>query len=255
MSRTLRLSIALMFNVALIGVLVVVGSAAHSIGMLAEGVDYLADAAAIGVALVAFWLSQRPGSSDRPDGYPTATAVAALINGGWLLVLSILVATSSAYRLETGTPRVHGLPMLVVSAVAAVIMLIGAIILRGDEDDGDDAGADLAMRAVLLDIAADAATAAGVAVSGGVILATQGLNWLDPAVALIIASIVGHHALALVRKSREILSIPVTPSPCHSVTLSPCRKPCRHRSERMGALNTGWNLGSRVQVCALVSAA
>lgn len=212
MSRTLRLSIVLAFNFALIGVLVVVGSAAHSIGMLAEGVDYLADAAAIGVALVAFWLSKRPGSTERPAGYPRATSVAALVNGGWLLVLSILVAMSSAYRLVSGTPRVNGMAMLVVSAVAAVVMLIGAIILGGDDDDGDDDGADLAMRAVLLDTAADAATAAGVAVSGGVILATHGLNWLDPAIALVIASIVDYHALALVRQSLGMLSIPVIPS-------------------------------------------
>jgi cobalt-zinc-cadmium efflux system protein len=209
MSRTLRLWIVLSLNLALIGVLVVVGISAHSIGVLAEGVDYLADAAAIGAALVALWLSKRPGSSVRPDGYPKATAIAAFINGGWLLGLSILVATSSVYRLVAGTPEVHGLPVLVVSAVAAVVMLIGALILGGDEDDdGDNEGADLAMRAVLLDTVADAATAAGVAISGGVIMAAHGLYWLDPAVALVIASIVSYHALALVRQSRMVLATP-----------------------------------------------
>jgi len=213
MSRSLRLLIVLSFNLALIGALVVVGISAHSIGVLAEGVDYLADAAAIGVALVALWLSQRPGSSARPEGYPNATSIAALINGGWLSVLSIAVVTSSAYRLLTGTPRVLGLPMLIVSAVAAVTMLIGAIILRLDGDDGDDDGADLAMRAVLLDTAADAATAAGVAVSGAVILATHGHYWLDPAVALVVASIVGYRASALVRQSYSMLSKPVSSSP------------------------------------------
>ena len=209
MSRNLRLWMVLSLNLALLGVLIVVGIAAHSIGVLAEGVDYLADATAIGVALVALWLSKRPGSPARPDGYPKATAIAALINGGWLLILSILVVASSFFRLVTGTPRVLGLPVLVVSAVSAVVMLVGALILRGDErDDEADEGADLTMRAVLLDTAADAATAAGVAVSGGVILAAHGLFWLDPAVALTIASIVGYHALALVRRSRAFLSKP-----------------------------------------------
>ncbi|MGD0069156.1 MAG: hypothetical protein ABSB76_37755 [Streptosporangiaceae bacterium] len=45
-------------------------------------------------------------------------------------------------------------------------MLAGALVLRGD--DGSD---DLNVRAVLLDTAADAAAAAGTAVSGAVILA------------------------------------------------------------------------------------
>ena len=56
------------------------------------------------------------------------------------------------------------------------------------------------MKAVLLDTAADAAAAAGVAVSGAVILGAGGWYWLDPAVALLIAVIVGYHAQKLVRK-------------------------------------------------------
>jgi cobalt-zinc-cadmium efflux system protein len=58
----------------------------------------------------------------------------------------------------------------------------------------------LNVKAVLLDTAADAAAAAGVAVSGAIILGAGGWYWLDPATALVIAVIVGYHALRLVRK-------------------------------------------------------
>jgi Co/Zn/Cd efflux system component len=51
--------------------------------------------------------------------------------------------------------------------------------------------------AVLLDTIADAAAAVGVAATGGIILATGGWYWLDPAVALVIAVVIGYHALAL----------------------------------------------------------
>ena len=84
MSRTTRLWVVLAMNVALVGVLVAVGFRAHSLGVLAEGADYLADAAAIGVSLFAIWLSIRPPTPRRPHGYPKATAWAALVNGGWL---------------------------------------------------------------------------------------------------------------------------------------------------------------------------
>jgi cobalt-zinc-cadmium efflux system protein len=47
---------------------------------------------------------------------------------------------------------------------------------------------------------ADAAAAAGVATAGGVILATGGWYWLDPAVALAIAVVVAYHALTLIRE-------------------------------------------------------
>ena len=97
-------------------------------------------------------------------------------------------------RLVSGAGQVDGLPVLSVSAVAALVMLAGAFILKGDPGDDDGDGGeegDLNMKAVLLDTAADAAAAGGVAISGAVILATGGLYWLDPAVALIIAVVVG----------------------------------------------------------------
>jgi cobalt-zinc-cadmium efflux system protein len=195
-----RLTIVLLLNLALITALVIVGLTAHSIGVLAEGADYLADAAAICISLLAIWLSHRSPTTRRPLGYRNATKVAALVNGGWLLLLSILVALGAALRLVNHTSHVTGLPVLVVSGIAASLMLIGALILRGADADDDDGDGGLNMRAVLLDTAADAATAAGVALTGAVIYATNGWYWLDPAVALVIAVIVGYHALALVRE-------------------------------------------------------
>ncbi len=200
MSRTTRLSLVLVLNLALIAALVIVGVAAHSLGVLAAGADYLADAAAIGVSLVAIRLSTLRPTAVRPNGYPRATTWAALVNAGWLLVLSVLVIVVAFRRLVAGTHEVHGLPVLAVSGVAAVVMLVGAMILRGDEDDDEDEGGNLNMRAVLLDTAADSVAAGAVAVAGAVILATGSTYWLDPAVALLVSMVIAFHALRLVRK-------------------------------------------------------
>ena len=105
MSRTQRLLVVLVLNLALVAGLVAVGVTAHSLAVFAEGSDYLLDAAGVGVALLAIRLSARPASRARPEGYPNATNVAALINGGWLLVLELLVAGAAVDRLITGTPR------------------------------------------------------------------------------------------------------------------------------------------------------
>ena len=194
-----RLTVVLLLNLGLVTALVIVGLTAHSLAVLAAGADYLADAAAIGVSLLAIWLAARPPSRTRPGGYPRATNVAALVNAGWLLVLNILIAAAAVQRLAAGARRVEGLPVLIVSGLAAVVMLAGALVLGGDVGD-DDGGEDLNIKAVLLDTAADAAAAAGVAVSGAVILGAGGWYWLDPAVALVIAVIIGYHAQKLVRK-------------------------------------------------------
>jgi len=207
-SRTQRLFVVLALNLTLVASLITVGVRAHSLAVLAEGGDCLLDAAGVGVALLAIHLAARPASRARPEGYPNATSLAALVNAGWLLVLELLVASAAVDRLITGTPQVDGLPVLVVSGIAALVMTLGALVLRGDGDDGEGEGEgegeaeerDLSVAAILLDTVADAAAAAGVAAAGGIILITGGWYWLDPAVALAIAVVVAYHAVALIRK-------------------------------------------------------
>jgi cobalt-zinc-cadmium efflux system protein len=208
MSRPKRLALVLALNLFLVVGLVAVGVSAHSLGALAAGGDYLADAAAIGLSLFAIWLSRRPPSPGRPGGYRNATDVAALVNGGWLLVLSAVVIGIAVRRLLAGAPEIEALPVLIASAVAALVMLVSVLILG--EDIGDD-GEDLNMKAITLDTAADAAAAGGVAISGAVILAAGDWFWLDPVVALLIAMAVSYQALSLLRKVLATLRPQVGP--------------------------------------------
>jgi cobalt-zinc-cadmium efflux system protein len=190
-SRTRRLLIVLTLNLALVAGLVIVGITAHSLAVLAEGGDYLLDAAGVGVALLAIRLAGRPASRTRPAGRPAPADIAALVNAGWLLILD---------RLISHTPQVDGLPVLIVSGIAALMMTAGAFILHRDGAQAAKQERDLSVAAVLLDTIADAAAAAGVALTGAIIAVTGGWYWLDPAVALTIAVVIAYHALALIRK-------------------------------------------------------
>lgn len=191
MTRSARLLVALGLNLALVVGLGYVGVSAHSLGVLAAGLDYLADAAAIGVAVLAIRLSAR---------FPKANILAAALNAGWLFVLSILVVATAIDRLAVRPPPVQGLPVVVMSAIAGGVMIAAAVVLRIDFDGDDDSDEALSHRAVLLDTVADAASAFGVAGAGAVILATGGWHWLDPAVALGIALVVGWRAFLVLRK-------------------------------------------------------
>lgn len=194
-------------NLVLVGGLLGVGLVAHSLGLWAEGVDYLADAAGVGVVLLA--LRFDAPTARRPDGTPRLTRYAALVNAGWLLVLNGLVVAGAIARLVRGVHEVRGLPVLVVSAVAATVMIASALLLGDDDgsegEGGGGGGGQLAIRAVLLDTVADAAAAAGVAAAGAVIVVTGGTYWLDPVVALVVASVVGFHAVRLVGQVRASL--------------------------------------------------
>ena len=200
MTRRIRLLIVLALNLLLIAALVDVGVTAHSIGVLAAGIDYAADSGTITLALLAIWLSSKPATANRPHGYPLATAYAALVNALLLGAVVILVSIEALHRIIAGTAPIHGLPVLVTSLIAALAMGLGVLILGGDPDDANDTEADRAnMRAVMLDTAADAFAATGVAVTGAIILATNGWYWLDSAVAIIIAVVIGYQVLVLLR--------------------------------------------------------
>jgi cobalt-zinc-cadmium efflux system protein len=190
--------IVLIMNLVLIAVLAVVGVQAHSLGVLAAGVDYLADAGAILIALLANWLGRRPPTPRRPEGYPRATAYAALVNAVLLGIIVSAVIAVATWRLVTGSIPVHGVPVVIASVAAAAVMAVGALVLLGDTGDAQDSDADRAnMRAVLLDTVADAFAAAGVAAAGIVIALTGSWYWLDPAIALLIAVVIGYHVLVL----------------------------------------------------------
>jgi cobalt-zinc-cadmium efflux system protein len=218
--RTARLWAVLSANVALVGALAVAGANAHSVAVFAEAVDYLGDAAAIGISLFAIYLSRRPPTSRHPQGHPRATRFAAAVNAGWLLALCLVVAAEAIYRLATGVHEVHGLLVLVASGLAAVVMTGGALLLRGANGEGSVDAArsrgtglehhDLNFRAVLLDTAADAAAAAGVAVTGAVIFIARGLYWLDPVVALGVAVVVGYHVVHLLAEIVDTREAPST---------------------------------------------
>src|SRR5260370_30783375 len=92
MTRTQRLLVVLLLTLALVAGLIAAGIAARSLAVLAEGGDYLLDAAGVCVALFAIRLSRRSARDAVPAGRRNATNVAALINAGWLLILELLVA-------------------------------------------------------------------------------------------------------------------------------------------------------------------
>jgi cobalt-zinc-cadmium efflux system protein len=191
-SQQRRLGIVLGLNVSLIAALVIVGLAAHSVGVLAAAGDTAADSVALVLGLIAVTVRDRSTHPRRSLAIP----VVALINGGALLVVTALIAVEAVHRLRSGVPEVHGLPVLIVSGLMVAVLLVAAWVLGASA-----ANEDLHMRSVLLDTLADAATAGAVASAGAVIAVTGRFFWLDPALALGIAVIVAIPVTALCLKA------------------------------------------------------
>jgi len=195
-TRELRLRLVLVLNVVLAAALVVVGFVAHSLGLFAAAGDTVTDVAAVLLSLVAVRLARRSPTAQRSFGYHRSTILAAQANAAAILVVSVFIVIEGVRRLDHA-PTVHGGPMLVVAGIAALVNIAAAIVLGGDDD--------LNMRAVMLDSVGDAAANAGVAVSGAVILATGGAEWLDPVVSIVIAVVIAVRAVRLLKQTADVL--------------------------------------------------
>ncbi|MBV8387455.1 MAG: cation transporter [Acidimicrobiia bacterium] len=196
MTRELRLRLVLVLNVVLAAALVVVGFVAHSLGLFAAAGDTVTDVAAVLLSLVAVSLARRSPTAQRSFGSHRSTILAAQANAAAILVVSVFIVIEGVRRLDHA-PTVHGGPMLVVAGIAALVNIAAAIVLGGDDD--------LNMRAVMLDSVGDAAANAGVAVSGAVILATGGAEWLDPVVSIVIAVVIAVRAVRLLKQTADVL--------------------------------------------------
>ena len=197
MSRERRLGIVFALNAALIAALALIGVAAHSLGVLSAAGDYLADALAIALSIFSIRLARRSPTPKRSFGYERSTILAALVNASLVVAVMAAVVVAAIERLVNGVPHVHGGAVIVISAIAAVVMVVCALILGRDKD--------LNMRSVLLDTGADAVSAGCVALAGLVILVTGGFFWLDPTVALVVAMIIGFRAIGLLREIADVL--------------------------------------------------
>lgn len=210
-SRIRRLGAALTLNLAVVVAQVIVGVAAHSIGLLSDAGHNLTDVAALALSLYALRLATRSPTAQRSFGWHRGTILAAQANAAMILVLSVAIITESVRRLSD-PPEVDGAPVLVVALVGFVVNTAAAILLReggyGHTHDDHTGGHrhDLNVRSAMLHLVSDAAASLGVAASGAVILLSDGgWSWLDPVVSTAIALTIAWHAWVLLRSANAVL--------------------------------------------------
>ncbi|MFZ0287263.1 MAG: cation diffusion facilitator family transporter, partial [Terriglobales bacterium] len=117
-SKVLRVS--LLVTLAYIILLVVAGIRAHSLALLSEAGHNLSDLVALLLSLVAVYLQARPPSATKTYGWHRAGVLAALMNSGSLVVISLLIFYEAFKRLRNPEP-VHAGLMMGVAAVGVVM--------------------------------------------------------------------------------------------------------------------------------------
>lgn len=168
-----------------------------SLALLADAAHLTSDVLALGLALGALALAQRPPTERHTYGFDRAEVLAAQANGVLLLVGAIAVAVEAARRL--GTPHhVHAAGVLVVGGVGLVVNVGSAFVLARA------AHGNLNVRAAFMHLVFDAlgSLAVIVAAAGTLIFGTERL---DPIASLVIAVLVVVGAWRLLRDSTRVL--------------------------------------------------
>jgi cobalt-zinc-cadmium efflux system protein len=191
-----KLAIALALILGFMAVEVAVGVLASSLALLSDAAHMLTDAAAIGLALVAARLAQRPAQGAMTYGLGRAEILSAQFNGATLLVLGVLIVYEGIHRLVE-PPDVPGVALLVVALVGVAVNLAATWVLARAERRS--LNVEGAFQHVLTDLAAFVATA----IAGAVILLT---GWVraDGVAALIVAAIMLRSAYGLLKASGRV---------------------------------------------------
>jgi cobalt-zinc-cadmium efflux system protein len=175
---------------------VVVGFLAGSVALLADAGHMTADAAALGLALLAIGLAARPPGGSLTYGLKRAEPASALVNAVTLGVLSIVFAIEAVSRLIHPHHVDAGLVLAVALVGIPVNVLATWVLSRAERRSVNVEGA---FQHVLTDLYAFIATA----IAAIVILAT-GFDRADPIAALLVAALMVHAAWGLLRASGRI---------------------------------------------------
>jgi cobalt-zinc-cadmium efflux system protein len=175
----------------------VAGVLAGSLALLADAAHTLSDNFAIGLALFAFWIADRPASPRRTFGYKRAEILAALVNGLILVAISIWIFFEAYNRLQA-EPEVLGGWMLAVACIGLVVNVTAIAILR--RAGGESLNVSAAMRHLLADLLGSV----GVIAAAVVILLT-GWQYADPLAGAAIGVLVLASSWTIIRDSVEVL--------------------------------------------------
>jgi cobalt-zinc-cadmium efflux system protein len=170
---------------------------ANSLALLADAGHMLSDAAALGLALFALWIAQRPADPRRTFGYYRAEILAALANGATLIAIAVYIFIE-AFRRLAEPPEVMGGLMMGVACGGLVVNAIGLWILNSGKHGS------LNVRAAWLHVLGDTLGSVGAIVAGMLMWAFQ-WYWADPVASVLIGALVLYSAWSLVKESVAVL--------------------------------------------------
>ena len=181
------------------------GILSGSLALLADAGHMLTDAAAIVMALVAIWISQKEASVERTFGYHRTEILAALANTFALWAIAGWIVFEAYHRAFQEDVEVVGFPVLIVGIGGFLVNLGAAWVLHRSS------GESLNVEGAFQHVIADLLGSVGVIVSAALIMA---FDWqiADPILSVVIALLIVYNTRRLIL---SILNVLLEGSPEH----------------------------------------
>jgi cobalt-zinc-cadmium efflux system protein len=196
--RHRRALISVLALSALVAVAEVIGALiTGSLVLLADAAHMAADAAGLGLSLLAVYMAGRPPTARRTFGYARAEILAAMVNAVLLLGLATFIIVDAIRRLASPPPVTSGL-LIVFGVIALCANAVSLLLLRRGQAES------LNLRGAFLEVASDAFGAAAVIVTGVVIYAT-GFTRADPIASLAVGLLILPRTWRLLRETIDVL--------------------------------------------------
>jgi cobalt-zinc-cadmium efflux system protein len=191
-----RLTLAFALIVALMLAEVVAGILGSSLALVSDAGHMLTDAIALGLALAALRLAERPPAGSFTYGMRRAEILSAQVNGITLLLLGALIVYAGIRRL-IDPPDVEGALVLIVALVGIGVNLAAARLLASA------ARRSLNIEGAFLHVVTDLFAFVATAIAGGLIL-IWGFDRADGIASLLIAALMLWAAYGLLRESGRV---------------------------------------------------
>jgi len=167
-----------------------------SVGLLSDAIESFVNLAG---ALMALWmisLAEQPADADHPHGHGKAEYFSSAFEGFLIVVAAVSIGYAAIHRLLAPQPlEAVGIGLLVSVLASAINLVVARILMKAGRDHQSitlEADADHLMT--------DVWTSVGVILGVGLV-AISGWNWLDPAIALLVAANIVWTGWQLMRRS------------------------------------------------------
>lgn len=172
------------------------GFLSGSLALLADAGHMLTDAAALGLSLFAFWLSERPKTNRRTFGWRRFEIFAALVNGLALWAIAAVIGFEAFQRLSSPPEIKSGLMMAIAALGLVANVVVGAVLFRGRKRS-------LNIKGAFLHVTADALGSVGVLAAALLINITGSFAW-DPIVSVAVCALILWSSGRLIRESFHV---------------------------------------------------